>query len=127
MNNKFILKCITCGNIFENFQEWFNVFQVCPVCKKKHVETIYNVDYNRLIELIHTKDRTDFSLWHYFDFLPLNDPKNIISTPEIPLSLDRWLFLEEFARKFFGITCEIRAYRNDEHYATGTFKDNGII
>jgi threonine synthase len=122
---KFILKCTTCGKEFNSFKAWFDVFQVCPNCHKKHVETIYDVDYSMLKDLIHAKDRKDFSMWHYFDFLPLNDKKNIISTPELPLSLDRWTFLEDLAKEHFGIECEFRAYRNDEHYATGTFKDNG--
>ncbi|MCL2414555.1 MAG: pyridoxal-phosphate dependent enzyme [Bacteroidales bacterium] len=122
---KFILKCTTCGKEFNSFKEWFDVFQVCPTCHKNRVEAIYNVDYNTLKDLIHAKNRTDFSLWHYFDFLPLNDRKNIIATPEVPLGLDRWMFLEDLAKKHFGIECEVRAYRNDEHYGTGTIKDNG--
>jgi threonine synthase len=122
---KFILKCTTCGKEFDSFKAWFEVKQVCPSCHKNRVETIYSTDYNSLKDLIHTKNRTNFSFWHYFDFLPLNEKKNIVSTPEIPLSLDRWTFLEDLAKKYFGIECEVRAYRNDEHYATGTFKDNG--
>ena len=122
---KFILKCTTCGMEFDSFKAWFDVFQVCPGCHKNRVEAIYDTDYNTLKNLIHAKNRTDFSFWHYFDFLPLNNRENIVSTPEVPLSLDRWTFLEDLAKEHFGIECEVRAYRNDEHYATGTFKDNG--
>jgi threonine synthase len=122
---KFILKCVVCDKEFDSFKAWFDASQACPNCHKKHVEVSYNVDYSRLEGLIHTKDRKDFSMWHYFDFLPLNEKKNIVSTPELPLSLDRWTFLEDLAKEHFGIECEVRAYRNDEHYATGTFKDNG--
>ncbi|MCL2683408.1 MAG: pyridoxal-phosphate dependent enzyme [Bacteroidales bacterium] len=122
---KFILKCTTCGKKFENFKAWFSANQVCPNCHKNRVEAIYDADYNTLKDLIYAKNRTDFSFWHYFDFLPLIDKKNMVSTPEIPLSLDRWTFLEDLAKEHFGIDCEVRAYRNDEHYATGTFKDNG--
>jgi threonine synthase len=125
MIQKFILKCTACGKEFGGFKAWFEVKQVCPSCNKNRVEAIYDVDYNTLKNLIHAKNRTDFSMWHYFDFLPLNDKKNIVSTPELPLSLDRWTFLEDLAKEHFGIECEVRAYRNDEHYATGTFKDNG--
>lgn len=122
---KFILKCTACGAEFDSFKAWFDENQICPACHKNRVEALYDADYNTLKDLIHAKNRTDFSFWHYFDFLPLNDQKHITSTPELPLSLDRWTFLEDFAKKHFGIDCEVRAYRNDEHYATGTFKDNG--
>ncbi|MDR1950804.1 MAG: pyridoxal-phosphate dependent enzyme [Bacteroidales bacterium] len=122
---KFILKCTACGKEFDGFKAWFEVKQICPSCKKNRVEAIYDTDYNALKDLIYTKNRSDFSFWHYFDFLPLNDKKNIVTTPELPLSLDRWMFLEDLAKEHFGIDCEVRAYRNDEHYATGTFKDNG--
>ncbi len=125
MNKKFILKCTACGAEFESFNAWFDVNQCCPTCGKNRVEAVYDVDYNKLKDLIYAKNRTDFSFWHYFDFLPLNEKKNIVSTPEMPLSLDRWTFLEDLAKEHFGIDCEVRAYRNDEHYATGTFKDNG--
>jgi threonine synthase len=125
MSKKFILKCTTCGAEFDGFKAWFDTNQVCPTCHKNRVEAIYDADYNSLKDLIHAKNRTDSSFWHYFDFLPLNEKKNIVSTPEMPLSLDKWTFLEDLAKEHFSIDCEVRAYRNDEHYATGTFKDNG--
>ena len=125
MTKKFILKCTACGAEFDSFEAWFDVNQLCPICQKNRVEAIYNTDYNTLKGLIHAKNRTDFSFWHYFDFLPLNEKSHIVSTPDHPLSLDRWEFLEVLAKEHFGIDCEVRAYRNDEHYATGTFKDNG--
>ena len=125
MTKKFILKCTACSAEFDGFEAWFDVNQLCPHCQKNRVEAIYSTDYNTLKDLIHARNRTTSCFWHYFDFLPLNDRSNIITTPELPLSLDRWRFLEDLAKKHFGIECEVRAYRNDEHYATGTFKDNG--
>ena len=125
MTQKFILKCTTCDTVFDGFKAWFDANQLCPNCKKNRVEAVYSTDYSTLKDLIHAKNRTNFSFWHYFDFLPLNERSNIVSTPEHPLSLDRWVFLEDLAKEHFGIRCEVRAYRNDEHYATGTFKDNG--
>ncbi len=124
---KYTLTCTTCGKAFNDFTEWFNAGQVCPACKKNRIEVHYNTDYQRLKELINDKNRTDFSIWHYFDFLPLNDRKNIVSTPEPRLSLDRWEFLEKFAKQNFGIDCKVHAFRNDEHYATGSFKDPGAM
>lgn len=124
---KYTLVCTTCGKVFEDFNEWFNHNQVCPVCRKTRVEAHYNTDYQRLKDLIYDKDRSDFSIWHYFDFLPLKDSKNIVTSPEPPLSLDRWNFLEKFAKENFNIDCKVHAFRNDEHYATGSFKDPGAM
>ncbi|MDR2927399.1 MAG: pyridoxal-phosphate dependent enzyme [Cytophagaceae bacterium] len=51
----------------------------------------------------------------------------MISTPEPKLGLDRWEFLEKFAKQNFNVDCKVHAFRNDEHYATGSFKDPGAM
>lgn len=122
---KFNFKCTHCQKEFANFQEWFDVNQVCPQCGKTRIETIYHSDYKQLKDLIFTKTRTNYSIWHYFDFLPLQNEKNIISTPDSPLGIDQWTFLEDFAKKIAGIDITVHAYRNDKRYGTGTFKDPG--
>jgi threonine synthase len=124
---KYTLVCTTCGKVFEDFTEWFNVGQVCPVCRKNRVEVSYSADYQLIKKLIYDKHRTDFSIWHYFDFLPLKNRENIVAAPEPLLGLDRWGFLEEFAKQHFGVDCKVHAFRNDEHYATGSFKDPGAM
>ncbi len=124
---KYTLVCTTCGKVFEDFADWFNHNQVCPVCRKARVEAHYSADYQRLKELIFDKNRSDFSIWHYFDFLPVKNRENIISTPEPRLGLDRWDSLEQLAKQHFGIDCKVHVFRNDEHYATGSFKDPGAM
>ena len=62
-------------------------------------------------------------MWRYFDVLPVNDRKNIVTAGEGLVPIDRWEFLEEYARRRFQIRCQVFAHRQDDNYATGTFKD----
>ena len=39
------------------------------------------------------------------------------------MPIDRWEFLERFARERFGLSLKVHAHRQDDNYATGTFKD----
>ncbi len=122
---KYKLVCTACGHVFEDFNQWFDAGQTCPQCNKNRVEAVYETDYAKLKELIFAKDRKDYSFWHYFDFLPLQNRENIVSTPEPQISNERWDFLEAFAKQYFNIDCKVHVFRNDEHYATGSFKDPG--
>lgn len=127
MNNtsKFLLKCTHCGNVFNNFTEWFGHNQKCPSCQKNRVEAQYTTDYSKLKELIYAKNRTNPTIWHYFDFLPLNNVQNIVSSGEGNIGINHWRFLDEYAKKAYNIDCKVYVYRNDENYATHTFKDAG--
>lgn len=120
---KFHLRCEKCGNIINGFEEWFNVSQKCPKCGSKVVNVEYTRDINEVKDLINEKHDVATSVFHYFDFLPINDPENIVSSGEGVIPVDRWRFLENFAKKKYGIECEVLAYRNDENFGTGTFKD----
>ena len=122
---KFILKCTHCGHVFNSFPEWFGHKQKCPDCGKNRVEAEYSTDYSKLKDLINAKDRTDNTIWHFFDFLPLNNRENIISSGEGNIGINHWGFLDEYAKKAYGIDCKVYVYRNDENYATHTFKDAG--
>jgi len=120
---KFYLHCTDCGYDIADFKEWFESGQKCPVCGSTIVDVQYNRNYKELKELLKTKNGSAFNVWHYFDFLPLNDPKNIISRGEGVIPLETWSFLENYAKDKYGLNLEVFAYRNDLNQGTGTFKD----
>ncbi len=124
-NNKFKLQCIKCGRIFNGFSEWFDVNQVCPQCGSKHTEAIYDDDFSGIKKLIHTPSNEIKSFWHYFDYLPLQNRHNIVSFGEGAIPVERWTFLEDYARDKYGLNNEVWVYRNDMNGGTGTFKDIG--
>jgi threonine synthase len=124
MNNKFHFECQICKTKINSFKEWFANNQKCPSCGKSHIKTIYSTDKEKFKELI-SKDAKPESLWHYFDFLPLNNKENIITEGEGIAPIERWKFLEEYAKRKYNLDLEIFVNRNDKSFATGTFKDKG--
>jgi threonine synthase len=120
--NKYQLRCVSCGYITPNFQTWFSQNQICPRCGSKHSEVNYFVRYAKLLDLFKEEPR---SFWHYFDFLPLYNKENIVSCNEGAIPLERWDFLENFAKEKHGLDIQIHVYRNDLNGGTGTFKDIG--
>lgn len=124
MKQKFHFKCRECGNIINNFKEWFANKQKCPSCGKSNIYTIYSTPKERIKELI-SEDAKPESLWHYFDFLPLNNKENIITEGEGVAPIERWGFLEDYAKRKYNLNLEIFINRNDKSFATGTFKDKG--
>ncbi len=120
---KFKLRCVKCSYEIANFNNWFNHNQTCPECGAKHVEAIYPFKYDRLNVLMQIPDNQAESFWLYKDFLPLNNEKNIVSFKEGAIPLERWSFLEEYAREKYDINIETHVYRNDLNGGTGTFKD----
>ncbi len=123
-NNKFKLKCVKCGQVYDGFSGWFAVNQVCAQCGSKHVEAEYGVDYSTIKKYINTSDPVK-SFWHYFDYLPLISWDNIISFGEGAIPVERWTFLEDFAKEEYDLHNEVWVYRNDKNGGTGTFKDIG--
>lgn len=117
---KFSLVCKKCGCVIPSFKEWFENDQVCPQCGSNYVEVKYNADYGRLKEIMKGKPA---NFWHYFDYLPLNDIQNAISFNEGAIPIERWDFLEKFAKDHYGIDCQVMVYRNDLNGGTNTFKD----
>jgi len=121
-NTKFFFVCRKCGEEINGFEQWFASKQQCPQCGHKVVDTHYHADINELKKLIFTTEKPD-TFWHYFDFLPLIEKQNIVSKGEGAIPVERWEFLEEYARNKFNINIEVIAYRNDMNNGTGTFKD----
>ncbi len=124
MNDKFHFECRVCGNKIDGFEEWFANGQKCPKCGKSMIYTVYHTEKSRLKELVSPEAKPD-SLWHYFDFLPLNNPENIVSDGEGVAPIRRWKFLEDYARRKYNLNLTVYVNRNDYSPATGTFKDKG--
>ena len=122
-NSKYYFLCRSCGSRTENFRPWFDAGQKCHACGHKWVDVKYNTDLNKIKELIGNGNKQASSVFHYFDFLPLDNKENIITEGEGAIKIDRWNFLEKFAKEHYGIELEVLAYRNDENQGTGTFKD----
>ena len=117
---KYYLKCRSCGCTIDNFTVWFGQKQFCASCGGRHVEAVYFADYSRLKELLKGQP---VSFWHYFDFLPLENPSNIITFGEGAVEMEEWLFLNRYAAENYSIRCRVYAYRNDMNEGTGTLKD----
>jgi threonine synthase len=124
MTKKFQLVCRKCNHIIYSFSEWFAHNQKCPMCSHNIVDTIYSTDKSKIFELISPEAKPE-SLFHYFDFLPLLDKKNIVTDGEGIAPIERWEFLENFAKRKYGLSLQIYINRNDKSFATGTFKDKG--
>ncbi len=124
MKEKFFFRCRTCGYEIKDFKEWFEHNQKCTKCGSGKIYTVYSTPQERISELINTENEPK-SLWHYFDFLPLNDKKNIVTDGEGVAPIERWKFLEDYAKRKYNLELEIFINRNDKSFATGTFKDKG--
>ncbi|MDL2262484.1 pyridoxal-phosphate dependent enzyme [Bacteroidales bacterium OttesenSCG-928-I21] len=117
---KYYLKCVKCEYETPNFGVWFEQNQICPKCGSKHSEVWYNSDYKELPLIM---KGLSGSFWQYFYYLPLNDRENIITRSEGAIPVQRWEFLEDFAKEKYGLNIEVHSYRNDLNGGTGTFKD----
>ncbi len=122
-NPKYYFVCRSCETHIDSFKEWFQEGQKCPQCGSKWVDVKYHTDLEKIKGLIDKDNSQATSVFHYFDFLPLENKENIISEGEGAIKVDRWNFLEVFAKEQFGLNLEVLAYRNDENPGTGTFKD----
>jgi threonine synthase len=120
---KFHLQCKSCGTTIAGFSEWFRADQRCPSCGSNAADVRYHAPVEIVKRLIDKTADTVNGLWHYFDLLPLNDRKNIVSAGEGIVPIDHWEFLDDYARERFGLSCKVYAHRHDDNYATGTFKD----
>lgn len=117
---KYHLKCVNCGNVTPTFGKWLRQNQKCSKCGSSYSEIWYGSDYRKL-EKIFKSPATSF--WMYFDFLPLYMRRNIVSFYEGASPVERWSFLEDYAKNKYNLDIEVFAYRNDLNGGTGTFKD----
>ena len=122
-HKKFWLKCNQCRSKIPNFLVWFSSGQTCPGCRSTEVEVVYNEGWKAIRDSLRRDTISGSGIWRYFNFLPLNDPGNIVSCGEGEVAIDRWTFLEEIALREFHIQCQIFSHRQDNNFATGTFKD----
>ncbi len=120
-NNKYKLVCTKCGNVIDDFATWFTMNQQCE-CGCKRADVVYNTDYHEILERIKPEHHPE-NFYHYFNFLPLLDEKNIVTFGEGAIPMEEWDFLEKFAKEHYGIDCKVMVYRNDKNGGTNTFKD----
>ncbi|NOZ48355.1 MAG: pyridoxal-phosphate dependent enzyme [Chlorobi bacterium] len=123
MNSKYYLKCVKCNHIIDDFSIWFDNNQKCPKCGSNWATVHYNESIQKIKDLIKPDSPKPQSFWHYFDFLPLIDKKNIVTRGEGVIPAERWTFLEDYAKRKFNLNLTVYAYRNDLNQGTGTFKD----
>jgi len=121
--NKYSLKCLSCDGEISDFTRWFKYGQRCPECGSDQADVMYHKPISEIKKVLSQEKTKKPGLWRYFDFLPLVDEKNIISSREGNIPIDRWYFLEKFAAEKYSIQCQVYAHRHDDNYATGTFKD----
>ena len=119
--SKFRLKCDNCG-CYIPLNEWLMNGQKCLNCRSSLALVEYPEIADKLKGLI-SSGRSPKSMWHYFDVLPIHSRENIVSAQEGLVAVQRWPFLEKFARSHCGIECTVYAHRQDNNYATGSFKD----
>ncbi|MGI6046397.1 MAG: threonine synthase [Petrimonas sp.] len=120
IQNKYYLKCTVCSHITPNFWTWFEQEQQCPKCGSKHSEVWYNRRYQRLKRFTQGDPE---SFWRYFPYLPLLRRRHIISKKEGAIPIEKWSFLEEYAKTKYGLDIDVHVCRNDLNGGTGTFKD----
>ena len=119
-NAKFRLVCRACQHTITDFKTWFAHNQACPQCGGKWAEVNYHKAIDELKPMLQGEAE---NLYHYFDFLPINDRKNVVTAGEGVIPVERWTMLEQFAKKHYGLDLEVSVYRNDLNPATHTFKD----
>ena len=119
--NKYHLKCTQCGEVIPDFATWFSQNQQCK-CGCKRADVVYSADYHQITELTKPEHKPA-NFYHYFDFLPVMDKKNIVSFGEGAISIEEWDFLEKVAKEKYGVDCKVMVYRNDLNGGSNTFKD----
>ena len=119
--NKYHLKCTQCGEVIPDFATWFSQNQQCK-CGCKRADVVYSADYHKITELTKPEHKPE-NFYHYFDFLPVMDEKNIVSFGEGAIPIEEWDFLEKYAQEKYGVNCKVMVYRNDLNGGSNTFKD----
>ncbi len=108
------LKCVNCGK--EYAQE--EVMYTCPECGIKGIlDVVY--DYEALASKINREyfNNGEYSLWRYFDLLPVEDRKNVQSLPV------GWTPMFEAERLGKQLGVKTLYIKDDGRNPTGSFKD----
>ena len=119
--SKYYLKCTQCGEVIPDFATWFSQNQQCK-CGCKRADVVYSADYHQITELTKPEHKPA-NFYHYFDFLPVMDKKNIVTLGEGAIPIEEWDFLEKLAKEKYGVDCKVMVYRNDLNGGSNTFKD----
>jgi len=122
-STKYHLECKSCGHKIGDMSDWFKNFQECPECGGKWADVHYTADMSGVKKLIEIEDHEAKSVFNYFDFLPIDNKENIVTNGEGVIPVERWNFLEDFAKKYYNLDLKVNVYRNDLNPGTGTFKD----
>ncbi len=118
---KYQLICKKCGETIGTFKEWFAHDQKCQHCGSNYAEVVYpEADYSRLPEYFKGEVKSHFQ---YFDYLPLENRDNIVTSDEGAIPMERWEHMEREAKEKYGIDCKVYMYRNDLNGGTHSFKD----
>lgn len=122
-SSKYHLECRSCNHVIGDMGAWFKNNQECPSCGSKWPDVKYSTDISAIKNLIEIEDHEAKSVFNYFDFLPIDNKENIITNGEGVIPVEKWSFLEDFAKKYYNLDLKVSVYRNDKNPGTGTFKD----
>ena len=116
---KYQIVCKKCGKVIGDFKTWFAQDQKCS-CGSTYAEVEYE---NKALPDFSKMPKVHEDYQHlYFDYLPIENPENIVTCNEGLVPIERWGKLEEEA-KGYRINCEVYVCRNDLNGGSGTFKD----
>ena len=120
--SKYNLKCTKCSHITPDYKTWFANNQKCSECGSNYSKVIYKEGVEELKNVIYAKEGNSF-LDIYFDYLPLNDRKNIVTVGEGLIPVEDCAPLTELTKRAGLKNTKVSIYRNDKNQGTGTFKD----
>ncbi len=122
MSGKFEFCCWDCGN--QVIRGGLGLSSRCERCKANIIKIEYpQMTGDKFISLFQGKGAGAKGLWRYYDVLPISSRAHIITDGEGDVPIERWEFLERFAREHGHINCTVFVHRHDRHPATGSFKD----
>ena len=122
-STKYHLECRSCNHIIDDLSVWFKHFQECPNCGGKWADVKYSASMAGVKKLIEIDESEAKSVFNYFDYLPIDNYKNIVTNGEGVIPVQKWSFLEDFAKNYYNLNLKVNVYRNDLNPGTGTFKD----
>lgn len=120
---KFTFHCGDCSSLVQ--WQGFSRESACDACGCGILRIEYpEMTWGNVIRMFEQDSRPiKHGLWRYFDYLPLLCRRNIVTSGEGNVPVERWEFLEQFASAHRDIKCKVFAHRHDSHPSTGSFKD----